>query len=605
METTGAVGTEPWLRVETRGRDLIAKGEAPAAEARASALERLADVAGVRRVVSSIGIVEEVSPFAWIATRSTGDQIALTGSRPVEIGRATLAGSLKADLPEAVSLTDESKAARGAPPDFLAAAHFAVARLRLLARGAVATVKDTTLSFEGEAVGVAEYDALRTALANPPLGFSIGHADILPPTVPDFHFGIERGRAGGLVLTGYVTSESERARVRALATEAADGAFVDDRMRTARGLPASVDGAALARFAFAVVALLQEGAVEFDKDALGVSGYALDAQAVGEVDALIRDQRPAGVAARPVALNVRPLSPYRVAIRREAESVTLTGHLPDVAARERLLIALRPRFFRERIIDKTRLAAGAPDGLVRAFEVAIPNLATLASGDLSANDRRLVLTGESLYPASASRIDATLPGMMPPGWTALARVQARNPTERRDAETCRSRFEVDTAARHLRFEPGTTTIRPDFYPVLDNLAVLAKACPDLRVTVTGHVDPTPPPNAVKPPAPAASAPEPAPVTKSAPPQAAKEPPKSVKESGKDAAKPASKSSKAASASKPDDKAREDEPPPDLPRLRALVIVEYLLQAGVAPDQITAVAPEVSDAKRSEMSFALR
>ncbi|HEY0352447.1 MAG TPA: BON domain-containing protein, partial [Enterovirga sp.] len=268
VETTGAVGAEPWLRVEARGRDLIAKGEAPAADARDSALERLAEISGVRRVVSGIGIVQEASPFAWTATRADQNQIALTGSRPVEIGRATLAGNLRADLPDTLTLTDDSKAARGAPPDFLAAASYAVARLRQLARGAVATVKDTTLSFEGEAVGVAEYDALRTAFANPPQGYSIGRVDILPPTIPDFRFGIERGNAGGLVLTGYVSSEAERARTRALATETADGAFVDDRLQTARGLPGGIDGPALTRLTFAIAALLQNGAVRFEKEAL-------------------------------------------------------------------------------------------------------------------------------------------------------------------------------------------------------------------------------------------------------------------------------------------------------------------------------------------------
>jgi outer membrane protein OmpA-like peptidoglycan-associated protein len=310
-------------------------------------------------------------------------------------------------------------------------------------------------------------------------------------------------------------------------------------------------------------------------------------------------------------LRILPLSPYRLTIRREAESVTITGHLPDVAARDRLLAALRPRFFRERIIDKTRLAAGAPDSLVRALEVAVPSLATLASGELAVNDRNLGLTGESLYAESARRVAATLPQMMPSGWTAQAGVQARNPIERRDAETCRSQFELDAAARRLRFEPGSSALRPDFYAVLDNFAALAKACPDLRITVTGHVDPAPAPTTPKSPAAEGPPSEPAaiPNTPHPPASKAKEQPKTAKASGKDAgkdqAKTAGKSTKPANAAKSDDQAKDDEPPPDLPRLRALVIVEYLLQAGVAPDQITAVAPEPAAAKRSDVSFALR
>ena len=206
-----------------------------------------------------------------------------------------------------------------------------------------------------------------------------------------------------------------------------------------------------------------------------------------------------------------------------------------------------------------------------------------------ANDRHLGLAGESLYAESARRIAAALPQTMPSGWTAKASVQARNPIERREAETCRSQFEVDAAARHLRFEPGSSSLRPDFYPLLDNLAALAKSCPDLRITVTGHADPRnrrmrrnlqvarqrfreteASPSSAQSPSTKA--------TESS--KATKDTPKSAKAPGKETAKAASKASQTTSAAKPSKSAKDDEPAVDLPRLRALVIVEYLLQAGV-------------------------
>ncbi|MFX8047557.1 hypothetical protein ABTK64_19790, partial [Acinetobacter baumannii] len=84
----------------------------------------------------------------------------------------------------------------------------------------------------------------------------------------------------------------------------------------------------------------------------------------------MRDARPAGTAVGGVALTARPIVPYVLRIRRGADSVTLSGHLPDQAAREALLARLNPRFFRDSIQDRTRLADGAPAGFAAALAAA-------------------------------------------------------------------------------------------------------------------------------------------------------------------------------------------------------------------------------------------
>uniref|UniRef100_UPI001953D13F hypothetical protein n=1 Tax=Serratia marcescens TaxID=615 RepID=UPI001953D13F len=86
------------------------------------------------------------------------------------------------------------------PPDFAVAAAYAVARLRQLAPGASVSITDTGLSLRGAARSLADYDTLHRALAEPPLGFRIDRAEILPPTVSDFQLAVERRRDGGLVL---------------------------------------------------------------------------------------------------------------------------------------------------------------------------------------------------------------------------------------------------------------------------------------------------------------------------------------------------------------------------------------------------------------------
>lgn len=597
--TATATG-EPWLRLEARGRDLLAAGEAPDVGERETVLTRLAALDGPRRIVSAVGLVETAAPFEWAAIRTGANRVALEGSRPVEIGRRVLEARVTGALSPGTSLDDSARAARGAPPDFPSAAAFLAARLAGLAKGGRAALSDTVLSLSGEALDIPAYEALRAALSDPPAGFSIGRIEIVPPVVAQYRFAVEK-TPGGIVLDGYAPSAADRETALHAATEAAAGGTVDDRLLAARGLDPAVDPKSLIAFAFRLAELIQSGSVAFSDGAISVTGDAIDGQAIPEAEALMRDARPAGVKAGPVALTARPLSPYRVTIRRTADAVTLTGHLPDAGTRERVLDALRPRLFREPIIDHTRLAEGAPPDLAAALAAAAPLVTSLASGEVAVSDRALTLTGESLYGETAARARERLAEALPPGWTGQAAVSARQPPERHDPETCRADFAAAVAGADLRFPAGSAVLTPSFYPILDTLAALAKACPALRIAVAGPADPAKaPPTPAAGPAPGEAAP-PAPAETARVASAAK-PEAPAKPADKGAAKDTNKAANKKETAKKETAKKEtakhgkavpkkpeasDEPPPDLPRLRAQAVVEYLLQAGARPDQVSA------------------
>lgn len=622
--TTG----EPWLRLEARGRDLAAEGEAPDVGERETVLAKLAALEGPRRIVSEVGLVETATPFQWAAIRTGTARVALEGSRPVEIGRRALEARITGALAPGTYLDDTARAARGAPPDFASAAAFLAARLSGLAKGGLAAVSDTVLNLSGEALDVPAYEALRAALANPPAGFSIGRIEIVPPAVAQFRFAVEKS-ARGIVLDGFAPSAADREAALRAAAEAVPGGTVQDRLLTARGLDPAIDPKALIGFAFKLAELIQAGTVTFAEDTIAVTGDAIDAQAIPDAAALMREARPAGVKAGRVALAARPLSPYRVAIRRTPEAVTLTGHLPDDATRERVLAALRPRLFREPVVDRARLADGAPPDLGTALAAAAPLVVNLAIGEVTVSDRALTLTGESLYREAAARLPDRLAEALPPGWTGQAAVSARQPAETRDPAACRAEAAATLDRASLRFPAGSATLAPSFYPVLDALAALAKACPTLRIAVSAPADPAKPkpapgegaapaetpPTAMAAPheAPAASGsaskpnPKPDPQESSAKP-AAKLPPapephaaaKKAEPAKPAAAKPAGTKTPPTQKAEKKPKEAADDPPLDLPRLRAQAVIEYLLQAGVRPDQVSA-GP---DAPAGPVAFAL-
>ncbi|MCJ2014107.1 hypothetical protein [Methylobacterium sp. J-076] len=567
--STSAANGEPWLRIAARGRDLVAQGEAPDAAGRAIVLARLAALDGPRRIVSEIGLVETAAPFQWAATWAGGAGVTLEGSRPVEIGRRALEVEVTGAIGAGTPLKDGARAARGAPPDFPAAAAFLAARLPSLIPGGKAVLTDTVLSISGEAVDLAAYDSLRAALARPPEGYSLGRVDILPPRISDYRFSIARDGAGA-ALAGYVSSEAIRQEAVTLAAGLTEGGPVEDRLQAARGLPSSVDPRALVAFMGRLAALIQRGEVSYAGGAVSVGGDAIDPQAIPEAQALLRDGRPAGVGAGTVALAAKPLSPYRVSLRRSPEAVTVSGHLPDEETRRRVLAALRQRLYREAVVDRTRLAEGAPAGLAAALEAGAGMLSTLATGEATVTDRNLGLFGESLYPEAAARAPDRLASVLPPGWTGEVAVEPKDPDTRRDADSCRQGVAAATATADLRFPVGSTGLTPAFYPALDALAALAKACPDLRLAVSGPADPPgakPPPSADEPKKPAP-----------------------VADRKKAPAKPAKSDEKAPSKPSPEPSA-EAKPPEEegagLARQRALALVEYLLQAGMRPGQVAA------------------
>ncbi|MGY2050444.1 flagellar motor protein MotB [Methylobacterium sp. JK268] len=586
---------EPWLTVERWGRDLVASGDAPTGPERDAARDRLGEIPGLRHLVDRIGTVSQHSPFVLTVERRDGPGLALSGDRPAEMRRDTLEAQVAAGLGPDATLRDEAHAARGAPPGVAAAAAFLAAQAARLAPGGTATLRDRTLSLRGEAASVADHEALRAALAAPPEGFTLGAIAVAPALVHPFAWSATRRADGGIRLDGYAVSEADRAAMRAAARALAEGAPVEDFLRIARGLPARLDPRGLITRAFAALALLREGTVALDGAALTVRGAAIDAQAVREADVLTTGSLSDGLVPGRAELTASPVSPYRVAIRREPATVTLTGHLPDAETRAALLAALRPLLFGERIVDRTRLADGAPDGLLAALRAAVPPLAQLARGEVAVSDRDLRLSGESLYPESARRLTAAAPGLAPPGWHAFGEVRAKDAPPLLDAAACRAAFAERTAGREVRFAPGSAALQPGFYPALDDLASLARLCPEVRIEVAGHDDP-----------PAAAARPAGEAVKDAAKDTAKDTAK-PKDAGKDAAKPApggpaAKGPAAAKAAK--DERPPDPPEPDLPlpQRRAAAIVDYLLKAGVPAERVAAVPGE---AARRAVAFALR
>lgn len=414
-------GGEPWLAVSVTGRDLVASGEAPGIEARGSVLDKLARLPGVRQLDDRIGTVAVPPQFTLTAVWD-GTRLRAEGFRPAELGKAAFVERLRAELPGGVEVADATRAGSGSPEAFVDLAAFAVRQLASLSSG-TATLTGRTLSLKGEAPDPESYNAVRAALRALPGGAATGTIEIEPPLLRPFLWSAERQGDGSVVLAGHVPSEGLRTELKGEAERIAPG-LVADRMQTARGAPAGLDFSGATRFALAELAQLQHGTVALEEERLSLRGAAIRGAIPGLVRAF-EGRLPKGLRPGPVELRPAIVEPYLFTARRTADALVLEGYYPDERTREALLSFVRSRLFGEPVLDRGRLADGAPPNFQAGAEAALAQLSYLATGEAAIRGTVLSLTGESLYAQAAERVPQALSAAAPAGWTVSAEVKVR------------------------------------------------------------------------------------------------------------------------------------------------------------------------------------
>lgn len=182
------------------------------------------------------------------------------------------------------------------------------------------------------------------------------------------------------------------------------------------------------------------------------------------------------------SMNFSPLS-----ILRNGKDFTLSGLLPDLAIKDKLIGALKaalgPGF---NFIDKLDIAPGAvaPDfgGLADLFKAAvdIPDFRYTVEGGT------LTLTGT----APNEEVKAAVEAAAKAGWPNLEIVN--NISIKGDAVDCGDlQTTIDAGlAVPLEFQTGSDRLSSDGQQQLNSVVSAVKACPDAKLTVIGHTDNT-------------------------------------------------------------------------------------------------------------------
>lgn len=241
-----------------------------------------------------------VSPFSWGVLRS-GNGLRIVGYAPSEDAKRLMGDALRADFP-GVAVSDEMRIASGgpSPENWVAATVFGVSQLAKLRTGEVRG-NGSRLSVTGEAQDSAGFVAVNAALTGPlPGGFALERADVRPPIVSPYVFGLRKD-AQGLTVSGFYPAKSDHEALLALAKVQLLGAPVNDVSAVALGAPTGFVRAA--QVALRELARLETGEARLDDQKLHFSGTALYPAAVESIRTALAADLPAGFSAE-VTLDV-------------------------------------------------------------------------------------------------------------------------------------------------------------------------------------------------------------------------------------------------------------------------------------------------------------
>ena len=182
------------------------------------------------------------------------------------------------------------------------------------------------------------------------------------------------------------------------------------------------------------------------------------------------------------SLNFSPLS-----ILRNGNDFTLSGFLPDLGVKEKLLSALTAVLGpAANLIDKIDITPGANAPDFGGFEALLKAAADIPDFQYTVEGDTMTLSGV----APSEEVKAAVEAAARAGWPNVTIIN--NITLEGAPVSCdnlQSTIDADLAVP-VKFQTGSDMLTPDGQQQLMAVVPALKACPDVMLTVVGHTDNT-------------------------------------------------------------------------------------------------------------------
>jgi OOP family OmpA-OmpF porin len=225
---------------------------------------------------------------------------------------------------------------------------------------------------------------------------------VLPARPFEFAATREQGR---FRLTGSVPSPAMRAKIAALAKDAAAGKEAIDNLAYATGQPNGFE--AIVAYGLAEAAKLDDGSFALLDNGYSISGAAASFEIFDAAIAATK-RLPTGLVLARAEILPPEIKPYRWDANSDGRSITLTGLAPSEAVRGEIAGTAARLFPGRTIVDRTAIARGAPNGdFAKAATSALTELAKLTDGVTSMTDAQLSIRGHAPAAISSDAVAAS------------------------------------------------------------------------------------------------------------------------------------------------------------------------------------------------------
>jgi outer membrane protein OmpA-like peptidoglycan-associated protein len=359
-------------------------------------LQTLSQRAPAGVTVAALKVTPPVaSPYVWSA-KFDGTSLVITGDAP----SAALADKLRSVAPDNVPVSTTLTPASGEPAGFEANTLSLLENLLKLEQGEVA-ISDGTIALKGAPADDRVAGDVTAAVAA--MG---GKAELEPPRVAEYALSIDKSPTG-LTFMGFVPDAATRAKLAAI-----NGADVS-KLALGRGAPERF--ASGLDFGLDALGHLTDGQFGIKGSKLSIGGRASSVADFKAVADMVGQGAPQGLSLVAAELHPPVASPFTwSATKSEAGLVTVSGYLPDDAARQALLAKID-----NLAADETQPADGAPRDFAASASRGLDILDLLDSGSVTFDGTAWSIDGKVDTPQKGFAADAaySVAGLRTAGWS--------------------------------------------------------------------------------------------------------------------------------------------------------------------------------------------
>lgn len=246
----------------------------------------------------------------------------------------------------------------------------------------------------------------------------------LPRLVEPYVWAANR-RPNRIRLNGHYPSRAVRETIIGMTRASVPGLEVLNRMRAARGVPPTDTWLAGVSFALKQLASLKRGDVRLEGLTLTISGDAETTEAYRTVTAALKRGLPKGITLASAQIAAPVVSPFTWSAEFAGGQLMLSGHVTSESARTDLLAAARAAA--GDVVDRMEVAGGAPSGSAEAAAALIKEIARLQSGSAELKDAAVVVGGVAADDAQAQAVRDGLRASLPAAFKLTDQIRVREP----------------------------------------------------------------------------------------------------------------------------------------------------------------------------------